>query len=114
MIRRENSVRHFAPLVPGMVGALCVSSGNAAFADDKAPPSFSLSLRDTLDGWDNAAGRVTRGADVLNKLQVAATLQGDQFALDGLSTHRQIFLEGRAWIRHVDCAAVSSSVIGAG
>lgn len=81
------------PPIAAMVGAaLCLMNASPSFADDKtSPPPFSLSLRDTLDGWDNAAGGVTSGGAVLNKLQVAATLQGDQFGLDGLSVHAQIF-----------------------
>lgn len=79
------------PIARMIVIALSIIGANPASADDKAQPSFSLSLRDTLDGWDNAAGGATRGGAVLNKLQVAATLQGDQVGLDGLSVHAQIF-----------------------
>jgi porin len=60
----------------------------AAHAQDKQP--ITASVRDTLDGWDAATG--TRpGTTVINKLQIAATVDGDAFGASGFRAHVQLF-----------------------
>jgi len=54
-------------------------------------PPASLALRETLDLWNVAAGGVSRGGVLLNKLQLSGTAQGDPIGLPGFSFHGQIF-----------------------
>jgi len=70
--------------------AFCAVAGAQACAED-TPPPVSLSVRDTIDLWDNAAGGVRPGVVVLNKLQLSGTVQGDPLGLPGLSVHGQVF-----------------------
>ena len=54
-------------------------------------PAASLSIRETVDLWDNVRGGVRTGAVVLDKLQISATLSGERFGLRGVSVHAQLF-----------------------
>ena len=71
--------------------AVSLSAAAPALADDKPPPTFSLSVRDTVDLWDDVAGGIERGAVVLHKLQISGTVQGDALGVPGFSVHAQVF-----------------------
>lgn len=72
-------------------GAIFCTLAPPALADNKPPPTFSLSARDTVDLWDDATGGVERSTVMLNKLQIAGTVQGDALGLAGFSVHAQVF-----------------------
>jgi porin len=63
----------------------------ASNADAQTEPQFiTVSVRDTLDGWDAATG-TDPGTTVMNKLQISATVDGAAFNADGLRLHGQLF-----------------------
>ncbi|CAM3268903.1 Carbohydrate porin [Sphingomonas antarctica] len=64
-------------------------SAGAARADDP-PPTVSLAMRDTMDAWAVPVGAYP-GSDVLNKLQLSATVAGDRSGLSGWIAHAQVF-----------------------
>jgi porin len=73
-----------------VLGAVvCLSVAAPVLAEPA--PTFSLSARDTVDLWDDAAGGIERRAVVLNKLQISGTVQGDPLGLAGFSVHAQVF-----------------------
>ncbi|WP_066825340.1 carbohydrate porin [Sphingomonas mali] len=72
----------------GLVAAGLALVAAPAVAND-APPTFSLSARNTLDGLVVAG--VRRDAVLLDKLQLSATIAGDDLGLAGVSVHGQIF-----------------------
>lgn len=78
-----------SPLVAlfGTALALC---GSKASADqpDKLPP-LAIAGRETFDVFDVPQG-IRPGVSVLNKIQLSATLRGDQLGLPGWSLHGQI------------------------
>ncbi len=63
---------------------------SAARAEELLPP-FSVALRETMDGWDAASGGARTGTVWLNKLQVSGTVRGDNYGLQGLTAHIQVF-----------------------
>lgn len=65
-------------------------AATAAAAAD-TPPSISVGIRETLDGWDNVSGGLKTGTVLLNKLQISGTLRGASIGLPGLSLHAQVF-----------------------
>ncbi len=62
-----------------------------SLADPPQPlPAFAIAGRETFDAFDVPTG--TRpGAAILNKLQISATLRGDDFGLNGWLLHGQIY-----------------------
>jgi porin len=79
------------PTLSLLSAAVYLASATPVLADDKLPPTFSLSARETVDLWDNAAGGLQHGSVLLNKLQVSGTVQGDALGLAGFSIHAQVF-----------------------
>lgn len=68
----------------------CACSSAALAEDDAPPPIFTVTFRDTLDGW--LIGNGMPAAPVaMNRAQLAATLAGDRLGLPGLAIHTQIF-----------------------
>lgn len=84
----QNVVRRCA------VAPLCASalagSLTASIAHAQDSPAITVSLRDTLDGWDAATG-TQPGATVMNKLQISGTADGDAFGAPGFRAHVQLF-----------------------
>ena len=69
---------------------LLAGFGAAPAAADPFPP-VSLSIRETLDLWDNVAGGVHTGTVLLNKLQLSGSLHGDDIGLESVTAHVQVF-----------------------
>ena len=80
---RNVRVRMLAP-----VGALLFSVSPACA--DPLPPTLSVALRETIDAWTVPSGS-DPGSDILNKVQISATVAGDRLGLAGWSAHAQIF-----------------------
>jgi porin len=79
-------------LLAGVASLVVVSAAaHAASAQDATPPALSLSGRETVDFWDNAAGGVRTGGVILNKAQIEATLDGDAIGLPGVIFQAQVF-----------------------
>ena len=74
----------------------------SALADptDKLPP-LAIAARETFDVFDVPTG-IDPGLAVLNKIQISATLRGDQFGLSGWSLHAQIIrFDGQSLSKHL-------------
>jgi porin len=79
-------------ILAGVASLVVVSAGaGAASAQEAMPSALSLSGRETVDFWDNAAGGVRTGGVILNKAQVEATLDGDAVGLPGVTFQAQVF-----------------------
>ena len=74
-------------LVAGGIGLVAALPATA----DDVPPPLTVSVRDTADFWDNAAGGRRTGTAVLNKLQLGGSFAGDRLGLTGWTLHLQIF-----------------------
>jgi porin len=75
--------------------ALVLLCPAAAAASDPAP-ILSIAARETVDAWGVAQG-IDPGGAVLSKLQVSATITGDDLGLPGWSVHAQIYrFDGQA------------------
>ncbi len=75
-----------------MASLVVVSAGaRGASAQETMPSALSVSGRDTVDFWDNAAGGVRTGGVILNKAQIEATLDGDAIGLPGVTFQAQVF-----------------------
>ena len=84
--------RCYGRLLAGMVSLVGVGAGaSSACAQEAKTSAVSLSGRETIDFWDNAAGGVRTGGVVLNKAQVVATVDGDAIGLPGLTFQAQVF-----------------------
>lgn len=84
------SASKISPLLVAVFGTAFGLCGGKASADepDKLPP-LAIAARETFDIFDVPEG--TRpGISVLNKVQLSATLRGDQLGLPGWSLHGQI------------------------
>jgi porin len=92
-LRRRAVVRLF---LAGSSAALLSLDNGAAMADDP-PPTISLSVRDTLDLWDNTTGGLRQGTALLNKLQLGGTFDASRSGVQGLSFHVQMLrLDGNS------------------
>ena len=64
-------------------------------------PTLTVATRETFDVFDVPAG-IDPGASVLNKLQLSATLRGDELGLNGWLVHAQVFrFDGRSLSRRL-------------
>jgi len=85
-----------------LIAAILFAAGTRASADptEKLPP-LAVAARETFDLFDVPAG-VDPGSVVLNKLQISATLRGDQLGLAGWSMHAQIIrFDGKSLSKHL-------------
>lgn len=77
-------------------------AGTPALADpaDKLPP-LTVAARETFDAFDVPAG-IDPGTAILNKMQLSATLRGEQLGLSGWLVHAQIIrYDGQSLSRHL-------------
>lgn len=84
------------------VGLLVLAAAVPARADpsDKLPP-FAIAARETFDAFAVPAG-VDPGTAILNKIQISATLRGDQLGLPGWSLHAQMIrFDGQSLSSHL-------------
>lgn len=80
-----------------VLGSATLLAASPANADpgDKLPP-LAIAARDTFDVFNVPAGTKS-GTVVLNKIQLSATLRGEQLGLPGWSIHAQLFrFDGQA------------------
>lgn len=79
------------PLLLGWAGIAFMTSASEASADTpETLPPFAIAARETFDMFGVPAG-VRPGAAILNKLQISATVRGDELGFAGWSIHGQMF-----------------------
>jgi porin len=78
-----------------LAGAVLTAGGLAgagsAWAEDDAPPAWTMRIKDTTDLWRNVSGGARVGYTTLNKLQFSATLDGDALDHPGFKAHVHVF-----------------------
>jgi porin len=74
------------------LGLVCGAAGAAmAASGEQIPPPVSLSLQNTTDGWQEAAGGIRRGGVLMNKLQLVAAFDGTSVGLPAWDARLQYF-----------------------
>lgn len=85
------------------LNAVCLSLvATPAQADETDKlPTLTVATRETFDAFDVPAG-IDPGTAVLNKIQVSATLRGEQLGLKGWLVHAQVIrFDGQSLSRHL-------------
>lgn len=81
-------VRHGS--LPVAIAATLSFTSSTVLADPTDQlPSLTIAARDTFDAFDVPAG-IDPGTAILNKIQISATLRGEQLGLTGWLVHAQI------------------------
>lgn len=83
------------------VGCLSFAAAPALADPTDKLPTLTVATRETFDAFDVPAG-IDPGTAILNKIQVSATLRGDQLGLNGWLVHAQVIrFDGQSLSKHL-------------